>query len=108
MKWDILLGVFVLAPTLFIGLRSSADDAARKIKQRVTPLYPMAAKQFNASGTVKLEIEVAPGGNVKSVRALGGHPLLIPAAEEAVRKWKYEPARETTTTVVEFRFTPSQ
>jgi outer membrane biosynthesis protein TonB len=54
-----------------------------------------------------LEIQITPSGEVKTVKALGGHPLLIPAAEDAIRKWRYEPAQETTTTVVEFRFSPA-
>jgi TonB family protein len=85
-----------------------AEDGDRKVRQKVTPLYPELAKRVNAAGTVRLELEVAPSGEVRNVKALGGHPLLIPAAEDAVRKWKYEPMKESTTAVVEFKFAPNQ
>jgi outer membrane biosynthesis protein TonB len=55
-----------------------------------------------------LEVEVSPNGEIRNVKALGGHPLLIPAAEDAIRKWKYEPAKESTTAVVEFKFAANQ
>ena len=71
-------------------------------------MYPELAKRVNASGTVRLEVEVAPNGEVKNVKPLGGHPLLIPAAEDAMRKWKYEPGKETTTAIVEFKFGVNQ
>ncbi len=98
-----LLALALLTSTIVFG-----EDSDRKIKQRVSPLYPELAKKVNASGMVRLEVEVAPNGEVRNVKVLGGHPLLIPAAEEAVRKWKYEPTKETTTAVVEFKFAPNQ
>jgi TonB family protein len=87
-----------------LGITLSAHAADRKVKQQVAPQYPPLARQFNAAGVVKLSIEVAPGGDVRNVKPLGGHPLLIPAAEEAVKKWKYEPEKESTTEIVEFKF----
>ncbi len=107
-KWGLLLCILALIPVFFVARVDAADDGNRKVKVRVQPQYPTIAKQFNAGGVVKLEIEVAPSGDVRSVKALGGHPLLIPAAEDAVRKWRYEPAKDSTTTIVEFRFVPSE
>lgn len=98
-----LLLAFVLVASL-----SLAEDGDRKVRQRVAPQYPELAKRVNANGTVRLEVEVSPNGEVKNVKALGGHPLLIPAAEDAIRKWKYEPGKETTTAVVEFKFASNQ
>lgn len=99
--------ILALAVALFNGM-AFGEDGDRKVRQRVSPQYPELARRINATGTVKLEVEVAPNGEVKAVKALGGHPLLIPAAEDAIRKWKYEPAKESTTTVVEFRFAANQ
>ena len=99
---------FALITILVASLVAFAEDGDRKIKQRVSPLYPELAKRVNASGTVRLEVEVAPNGEVKSVKPLGGHPLLIPAAEDAMRKWKYEAGKETTTAIVEFKFGVNQ
>lgn len=102
------LVVSLLVALAFICSAAFGEDGDRKVRQRVTPQYPELAKRVNASGTVRLEVEVAPNGEVKTVKALGGHPLLIPAAEDAVRKWKYEPMKETTSAVVEFKFAPNQ
>jgi TonB family protein len=99
--------VLALTVALFAGL-GLGEDGDRKVRLRVSPLYPELAKRVNATGTVRLEVEVAPNGEVRNVKALGGHPLLIPAAQDAIRKWKYEPAKETTTAVVEFRFGGTQ
>jgi len=43
---------------------------------------------------------------VKSTKALGGHPLLIGAAQDAVKKWKFESAGEESSGVVEVEFKP--
>jgi protein TonB len=58
---------------------------------------------MNVSGAVKLELIVGANGQVKSVKPLGGHPLLIDAAQNAVKQWRYEPGSEGTE-VVEIRF----
>ncbi len=100
-RWIVAL---IVGPALFLGLSSSAHAADRKVKQKVAPEYPALARQFNASGVVKLSVDVTPTGDVRDVKPIGGHPLLIPAAENAVKKWKFEPAKDTTTEVVEFKF----
>jgi TonB family protein len=98
------IAALIVGPAILLGLTLSAQAADRKVKQKVSPEYPALAKQFNASGVVKLSIEVTPSGEVRDVKAIGGHPLLIPAAENAVKKWKFEPAKDSTTEVVEFKF----
>jgi TonB family protein len=61
---------------------------------------------MNISGTVKLVVVVAPNGAVKSTKVLGGHPLLVSAAEDAIKKWKFEAAAAEDSGVVEFTFKP--
>lgn len=107
-RWSFWLCALILGPALLLGHNVSAADAGRKVRQQVTPQYPPLARQFNASGIVKLSVEVAPGGEVRNIKPLGGHPLLIPAAEAAVKKWKYEPAKESSTEIVEIRFVADQ
>lgn len=86
------------------GALIHADDAIeRKVKIRVNPHYPELARKMNVTGAVRLEILVGANGQVKSVRPLGGHPLLIDAAESAVKQWRYEPGTEATE-IVEIRF----
>jgi membrane protein involved in colicin uptake len=48
---------------------------------------------------------IAADGHVKSTRAIGGHPLLVQACQDAVKEWKFLPAPEESTQVVEFDFT---
>ena len=86
--------------------QSVEQSGDRKAKQKVNPIYPELARHANISGTVKLEATIAANGQVKNVKVLGGHPLLAGAAEDALRRWKYEPTSSETTAVVEFRFTP--
>lgn len=98
------IAALVVGPALFLGLTLSAHAADRKVKQKVSPEYPPLARQFNASGVVKLSVEVSPSGDVRDVKPIGGHPLLIPAAENAIKKWKFEPAKDSSTEIIEFRF----
>jgi len=88
-------------------LPSQAQELTRKAKTRVAPMYPELAKRMSISGLVKVEVVVAPNGSVKSTKVVGGHPLLVNAAIDAVKKWRFETASEETTGVVEFKFDPN-
>jgi len=55
------------------------------------PIYPALAKQAKVQGDVILDAVIDTSGNVVEIQVVSGHPLLIPAAIAAVRKWKYEP-----------------
>jgi TonB family protein len=83
-----------------------AQDEARKVKSRVTPTYPELARRMNVAGTVKVEVTIAANGAVTKTRVIGGHPMLVDAAVDAVKQWKYEPGSGETTQVVEFKFNP--
>lgn len=52
----------------------------------------------------ELRLEIAPNGSVKSIESVGGNPLLIKAAQEAVTKWMYAPALHETRELIELRF----
>lgn len=78
----------------------------RKVKTKVPPSYPEIARKMGLSGTVKLEVVVMPNGNVKDTKVIGGHPILVNAAVDAVKKWKFETASGESTGTVEFRFDP--
>jgi TonB family protein len=110
-KWTTIL----LASVGFAGLlaatgfaqTATTDEGKRKVKTRVAPTYPELAKRMSVSGKVKIEVIIAPDGHVKSTRAIGGHPLLVQTCTDAVKEWKFFPAAEETTQVVEFDFTGS-
>ena len=82
------------------------DQLTRKVKNRVSPAYPDIARRMNITGTVRVMVVVAPNGNLKSSKAVGGHPLLVNAAMDALKKWKFESATEESSGIVEFKFTP--
>ena len=83
---------------------SAAENNARKVRTKTTPEYPALARQLNVTGKVKLEVTISPDGRVTSARTVGGSPLLVPPATEAVKKWRYEPGPKETTEIVEFNF----
>jgi TonB family protein len=113
MKWGQRLAGFGLALllTASIGLppnalaqTSSTESSKRKIKVRVAPEYPPLAKQLKVTGKVKLEATVTPEGHVISTKVLGGSPVLVVAAIDALKKWRYESAPKETIEIVEFDF----
>lgn len=84
------------------------DDLARKPKTRVAPVYPAVARRMNIEGTVKLAVVVAPNGTVRSSKPVGGHPLLVNAAMDAMKQWKFEAAQTESSGIVEFKFQPQR
>jgi outer membrane biosynthesis protein TonB len=44
---------------------------------------------------------------VKDTKVIGGNPILVNAAVDAVKRWRFEPASDESTGVVEFKFDPS-
>jgi len=92
-----------------LGLLAPASATDRRVKSKVSPTYPELAKKMAVSGSVKVEITVAPNGSVKNVKVIGGHPLLVDAATDAVKRWKYETApEETTEGPIVFNFSPNE
>jgi TonB family protein len=83
-----------------------SEEIIRRAKSRVQPAYPELAGKMHISGTVKIEVTVAPNGTVKEARIVGGHPVLAGAALEAARKWRFEPAPTESTGIIDFKFEP--
>jgi TonB family protein len=83
-------------------------EITRKAKSRVQPEYPDLARKMHLSGTVKIQVVVAPNGMVKDAKVVGGHPVLAGAALDAVRKWRFEPAAVESSGVVDIKFEPHQ
>jgi len=81
-----------------------SSNSDRKVASRVQPNYPELAKKMHIRGTVRVETVVRANGSVKSTRVLGGNPVLVDAAIDAVGKWKFETAQNETTQVVQVVF----
>jgi TonB family protein len=88
----------------FSAVPGIVAETGRGVKTKTVPVYPELARKMNISGTVKLQLIVEPGGEVKTVKPLGGHPLLIDSAVNAVKEWKYVPAGDETVELVSIVF----
>ena len=86
---------------------TAEETALRKITKKVMPVYSLIARKAGLTGTVKMLALVLPDGTVKSVHVLGGNPLFVAAAEEAVKQWKFEVGPKETTEPVSLRFEKS-
>jgi periplasmic protein TonB len=64
---------------------------AAKLISRVQPIYPPIAIQARIQGSVVLHAIISKEGGVSELQLLSGHPLLVNAALEAVRQWRYSP-----------------
>jgi protein TonB len=94
-----------LTVALAIANACSAQEE-RKAIQSPAPAYPPFARNIRLTGTVKVKAIVSPDGQVKQVEVVGGHPLFVDAAVDAVKKWKYAPAKTETSIELEFHFRP--
>jgi len=72
-------------------IRQGGAVQAAMLVNRVQPQYPPLARQTRISGTVRLHAIISKDGSVQQLEVLSGHPLLVQAALDAVRQWKYRP-----------------
>jgi TonB family protein len=86
--------------------RLYAQDAERKVVYKVAPKYPDYLKHHDIGGVVRLSVEITPKGTVRTVEPLGGNPILVESAIEAVKQWKYVPADNSQTIEVKIDFNP--
>jgi protein TonB len=62
-----------------------------RLISRIDPVYPPLARQTHMTGTVIIDAIIDERGDVIEMKVVSGPPLLIQAALDAVRRWKYEP-----------------
>jgi protein TonB len=65
----------------------SEGDLLRK----VVPAYPALARSARIQGQVVLQAVISKQGTIENLKVLTGPPMLVPAAIEAVRQWRYRP-----------------
>jgi TonB family protein len=110
MKNRTAVALFVFAPILLLGTSrlpaQESPDGVRKVVNKVMPQYPSLARSMNLQGVVRADVSVSPNGTVKLIEVKGGHPVLVDAAEHALRGWKWEPSAHETHESVELRFNP--
>lgn len=64
---------------------------APKLIQEVQPVYPPLAKQARIQGQVVIDSVIDTQGHVTQMKVVSGSPLLVPAAEQALAQWRYQP-----------------
>jgi len=108
----ILAGVTVIAMIVLGASKESAVRGAgmspapreRQVVICVDPVYPAALRHSKSDEVVRLEVLVAPDGNVKAAKVLGGSPVLAEASLKAIQQWKYSPAETEQMLLVKIDF----
>ena len=72
-------------------VRVSQGVSQGLLVRKVNPTYPPLARQARIQGTVILRAVISKDGSIENLQLVSGHPMLAPAAIEAVRQWKYKP-----------------
>jgi len=58
---------------------------------RPQPVYPPLARSARVQGSVFLRAIISREGTIENLQVLSGHPMLVHAALDAVRQWRYRP-----------------
>jgi TonB family protein len=104
--WAVLTLAVTLSPIPSRAQQDKSGELIRRAITKVQPSYPDLARKMSIAGTVKIQVVVASNGTVKDARVVGGHPVLANAALDAAKKWRFEPASEETSGVIDFKFEP--
>jgi periplasmic protein TonB len=72
-------------------VRVSSGVQSGLLVRRVQPTYPPLARQARIQGQVVLQAQISKDGTIENLQLISGHPMLAPAAIEAVKQWKYRP-----------------
>ncbi len=72
-------------------VRVSAGVTSGLLIKRVQPNYPPLARQARIQGTVVLHAVISKEGAIENLTLVSGHPMLAPAAIDAVKQWRYKP-----------------
>jgi len=72
-------------------VRVSQGVAQGLLIHQVKPTYPALARQARIQGQVVLQATISKDGTIQNLHMVSGHPMLAPAAIEAVKQWRYKP-----------------
>ena len=73
------------------AVRVSSGVAQGLLIHEVRPQYPSPARSARIQGAVVLQATISKDGTIQNLHLISGHPLLVRAAFEAVRQWRYRP-----------------
>jgi len=93
-------------------VRVSQGVSVGRLINKVEPVYPQLARNARIQGQVVLTAIISRDGTIQDLHILSGHPMLVQAALDAVRQWRYkpyllnsEPVEVETTVTVIFKLT---
>ncbi len=72
-------------------VRVSSGVSTGLLIRKVPPTYPPLARQARIQGVVILQAQISKDGTIQNLQLISGHPMLAPAAIEAVKQWRYKP-----------------
>jgi periplasmic protein TonB len=72
-------------------LRVSSGISEGLLLKKIEPLYPIIAQRAHIQGSVQLRAIISKDGTIENLQLISGHPMLAPAAIEAVKQWRYRP-----------------
>jgi periplasmic protein TonB len=72
-------------------IRISQGVTQGMVINKIEPTYPRIALSAHISGVVTLKAIIGKGGDIKELQTVSGHPILVPAAIDAVKQWRYRP-----------------
>jgi protein TonB len=72
-------------------IKQGGNVTAASIINQTRPIYPPLARQARIQGNVVLHAIIDKEGMVAQLEVVSGHPLLVQAALDAVREWRYKP-----------------
>jgi protein TonB len=78
-------------PKLPVRIRVSQRVSEGLLIKKIDPEYPESARQKHVEGSVTLNAVIDKNGDVGQLSVVSGPTLLVPAALDAVRQWKYKP-----------------
>jgi TonB family protein len=80
-----------IKPAPLQRVRISEEALQALLLSKTVPAYPPLARQAHVQGIVVLDADISKDGAVESLRVINGHPMLVPAAIDAVKQWRYKP-----------------
>jgi TonB family protein len=103
-KWFVAVAAVLAIQLTSTALVRAQSEEKRPVKHLVAPVMPELAKKLSLSGTVRIEVVIAPDGTVKRTRVVGGHPVLAAEAERAAQRSTFEAGPRETTETIDFKF----
>ena len=81
----------IVRPAVTVAPLRISHMSEGNLIRKVQPAYPALARTARIQGAVVLQAVISKQGAIENLKVLAGHPMLAPAAIEAVKQWRYRP-----------------